>query len=89
MDSFLSMIIARLRNVLGFVKFKCHQMMTTTRESARDVILIFVCLCNRSLILYIFFRINNLTFETRKTILPKQVVVILRGERSTKTSSSH
>ncbi len=54
MDSFLSMIIARLRNVLGFVKFKCHQMMTTTRESARDVILLFVCLCNRSLILYIF-----------------------------------
>lgn len=48
------MIIARLRNVLGFVKFKCHQMMTTTRESARDVILLFVCLCNRSLILYIF-----------------------------------
>lgn len=28
--------------------------MTTTRESARDVILLFVCLCNRSLILYIF-----------------------------------
>lgn len=48
------MIIARLRNVLGFVKFKRHQMMTTTRESARDVILLFVCLCNRSLILYIF-----------------------------------
>ena len=54
MDSFPSMISARLRNVLGFVKFKCHQMMTTTRESARDVILLFVCLCNRSLILYIF-----------------------------------
>ena len=35
-----------------------------------------------------FSRINNLTFETRKTVLPKQVFIILRGGRSTKTSST-
>ena len=28
----------------------------------------------------IFSRINNLTFETRKTVLPKQVFVIQRGK---------
>ena len=80
MDSFLSMIIARLRNVLGFVKFKRHQMMTTTRESARDVILLFVCLCNRSLILYIFTLYSysySLTLSLSFAYLSSFVMVVM------------
>lgn len=74
------MIIARLRNVLGFVKFKCHQMMTTTRESARDVILLFVCLCNRSLILYIFTLYSysySLTLSLSFAYLSSFVMVVM------------
>ena len=74
------MIIARLRNVLGFVKFKRHQMMTTTRESARDVILLFVCLCNRSLILYIFTLYSysySLTLSLSFAYLSSFVMVVM------------
>ena len=55
-------------------------MMTTTRESARDVILLFVCLCNRSLILYIFTLYSysySLTLSLSFAYLSSFVMVVM------------
>lgn len=54
--------------------------MTTTRESARDVILLFVCLCNRSLILYIFTLYSysySLTLSLSFAYLSSFVMVVM------------